>query len=276
MPEPSIIYGLRLSDSSEYRYIGQTTMPGRRMYLHRWNAGNESPKLPVHKWMKKYLEEVVMDTIETIETGNHPALNAAEVHHIAERLARGDRLLNMTDGGDAVRGYVATVESRAAHSERMTGAGNPRFGTTWSPELREKIMANMPDQSGEKSPRFGKTNSAEYRAKLSENHHDVNGTNNPFFGKSHSDETHEKMRAWHAQRRADLESGIVPRATRTPEMKAAAALLYANRTPEQIASAFANRSAAQARRTPEQIANATAKSNATKAANKLRKAEESA
>jgi hypothetical protein len=209
-----VVYGLRLSDCDEYRYVGKTTKSlYQRIYLHFWESSKDSPRLPVHKWIKSVgSENVSVDILKEIDNENDEELSLAEINEIGKCRSANHRLLNLTDGGEGTRGYRGTEKSRTAQSEKMSGKNNPRYGTKWTPELRKKIMSAVPDQSGSNSPRFGKKNSEEHRKKISENHHDVSGQNNPFYGKVHTKQTRKKMsEAWSKRSPEQIEKMIEKR-----------------------------------------------------------------
>lgn len=238
------IYGLRLTGTTEIRYVGQTKTLERRLYLHRWHAttATRPPGLPVHKWIAAKgadnIEHVILEQLNPAV--GKEALDDAERRHIAELRNAGHRLLNLTDGGEGTHGYTGTPEKNQAHAERMRGEGNPRYGTTWTPELREKIAAAKPDQSGENNPRYGVKLSDETRAKISANHADIRGEKNPYYGRKHSEETRAKMKRTPEQRAAISERMRRQAAARTPEQVAAIA---AKQRATKLAKAEARRAA---------------------------------
>lgn len=240
------VYGLRLATELEYRYVGQTTRTlSKRFYMHNWEAHSRGSHLPVHKWMRKHAgEEILIEALGSVNEGDLGSLNELEIAAIATLRAEGNRLLNVTEGGEGTIGYRGTPEKNKRHSEKMTGPGNPRYGTKWTDELRQKIAAALPDQSGENSSRWGATNSPEHRQKISENHHDVSGENNPFHGKTHSEHTREKMRSAAANRSEEERAAISAKHSAT--LKA--------RTPEQLADFGAKMSAARKSRPDLQVA----------------------
>jgi hypothetical protein len=77
-------------------------------------------------------------------------------------------LVNMTDGGDGVKGLIQNEEKNKKHSQRMTGKGNPNFGKS------DRFK-------GEKNPYFGKG-------------YKLIGDKNGMYKKTHSDDAKKKMR----------------------------------------------------------------------------------
>lgn len=199
-----VVYAIRSSNSLEQRYVGITTKKlSKRIYLHLWESRKESPRLPVHKWIKSINYDIQVDILASVPAGDVGSLHKLEVEYIKEAKANGYSLLNLTDGGEGTLGYSEPLEIRKKRSENMKGEKNPRFGAKWDDDLRQKIMNALPDQSGKNNPRHGVTLSDETKKKISDNHADVSGDKNPFYGRKHSDETRAKMKASWEKRRLD-------------------------------------------------------------------------
>lgn len=60
------IYGLRASSSDEYRYVGRTTQPNKRLYEHRTMTarGNAYLNPRLADWIDATAEALVMDILE--------------------------------------------------------------------------------------------------------------------------------------------------------------------------------------------------------------------
>ena len=200
-----IIYGVRLTESEEYRYVGLTTKSAsRRLHQHLRNAAR-GVKTPFYDWIRKTaLEDITVDTLETVHS-NLSALGDAEISWISRLADRGDRLLNLSAGGLGPTGVEWTTEQREAARERATGRKipprrgpeNPFFGKKHTLEQREKWSRdrkgsitgeNNPNfgRFGEQHPSFGRILSAATRARLSDQ---KKGDRNPNFGKKDSAET---------------------------------------------------------------------------------------
>jgi group I intron endonuclease len=220
--ESWVIYGLKKLGTDEYRYIGMTTKKlSRRIYLHTWESKKASPVLPVHKWIKSIEGAFEVDILAKAPKKDKDELAKLEISYISWAKENDYKLLNLTNGGEGTLGYSESEEVRKKKSKQMSGEGNPRYGIRWTPELRAKILAALPDQSGGNNPRYGVTLSEETRQKISENHADVSGENNPFYNKTHSEETRKKMSDSWASR--DKEKALEKRratiANRTEEEK---------------------------------------------------------
>ncbi len=159
MPEKKSItvtvYGLASSEDGKLRYIGQTTGAlDRRLIHHRYDAKKLST---IHKsnWIRSVIErgfEIVIFPIEC----NAP-WGTAEQRLIALHRKNGVDLVNTTDGGEGVVGYVRDAEWRAARSALMKGRTSPRKGMKSTDATRAKISAAQ----------LGKAISLEQRAKIS-------------------------------------------------------------------------------------------------------------
>lgn len=107
----------------EVRYVGKTTqyLIDRRKAHLRPSVING--KLPVNRWLKKRRASCgfVTRLIEHVPPGGD--WSARERYWIQHYRTRGDRLLNLTDGGEGLAGHKFTSEHRAkiAASHR-TGA----------------------------------------------------------------------------------------------------------------------------------------------------------
>jgi hypothetical protein len=92
-------------------------------------------------------------------------------------------LHNKSDGGQGKTGYIHTEEAKAKISEKVRGENHPLYGTSPSPETREKMSIAL----------TGRVMNEETRRKMSEAHKGSKGTYG-FLGKSHTEETLEKMK----------------------------------------------------------------------------------
>lgn len=205
------IYGVRLEDSVEYRYVGLTEAPiARRFGRHKANA-RAGRKTPFYDWLRAHeRDHTVVDCLEVVMTTRED-LGAAEVKWVADLRADGHRLLNLTDGGIGPSGVVWSEEQREAARKRATGRrgvsrfgeDNPFFGRSHSPEQREKWSKvrkgtnSGPDNPnfgkfGPEHPSYGRVMTDEQRRALSQARR---GAGNPNYGKSASAETRAKMSA---------------------------------------------------------------------------------
>lgn len=254
------IYGLRLRDDHEFRYVGQTRQPiGTRLYQHRWQAGNLVTKQAISGWIRKYgAGAIVADVLEELPLGDISALDAAEVAMISRLRSASHRLLNMTDGGGGMAGYVISDEARAALSARNSGANNPRFGAKWTPELRARIeAAKPPAPRGKESVKFGTRNSAATRALISANHARLSGPDNANFGVKQSGAHLALRRGIYAARSATQKAEI------SSNLRAG----HAGRSTAEKALSSSKLRDAWARQSPEDNAARAAKRDATRARN---------
>ncbi|RVN04655.1 GIY-YIG nuclease family protein [Sinorhizobium meliloti] len=104
----------------DFRYIGITNNPKARLSLHLSRAQKEGWKKS--RWIGSVIDAggtVLMGVIATGLTQDDAM--AMEVRLIAEHRASGSRLMNLTDGGDGVKGQVQSAEARAKKSAAMKG-----------------------------------------------------------------------------------------------------------------------------------------------------------
>lgn len=206
-----VIYGVRLTTSEEYRYVGLTTKSAVRRLKRHWQNARAGRKVPFYDWLRKHaVEDVTVDVLETV-TSSREALGQAEIDWIAFLKEEGYRLLNLTEGGLGPTGVVWTIEQREAARVRSTGRpGLHRFGTEatfygkhhtaeqkakWSVSRAGSITgAKNPNfgKFGPDHPSYGRVLSAETRERLSEQ---KRGELNPNFGKKDSAETLAKKSA---------------------------------------------------------------------------------
>lgn len=188
------IYALCEPGTRTVRYIGKTASPKKRFRAHLW----ASCKLKSHlgNWLRS-LGEAVPNFVLLREVPESEG-NSAEINYI--RIAReslGMELVNATEGGEGVSGWIPSAETRA-----KIGAANS--GENCSAETRAKKSAAI---SGKKHPLFGKhllpetcakisssnsgkIRSAETRARISAANL---GEKNANFGKHPSPETLARM-----------------------------------------------------------------------------------
>lgn len=205
-----VVYGIRLRQDGEYRYIGITTKTVSRRFHQHFRVAEAGRKTPFYDWLRKHdRSDVVVDELEWID--GLPELGQAEMNWIGYLRSQGDRLLNISEGGLGPTGVVWTQEMREAARIRSTGRkivresgpGAPFYGKHHTPEQRQKwslerkgtyVGPANPNfgKFGKDHPSFGRTLSEESRQKLSEA---KKGAGNPNFGKKASDETRAKMSA---------------------------------------------------------------------------------
>lgn len=106
--DATYIYSLIDPRDGSHRYVGKTVRPLRaRLVSHKQAAmrGN----LPVNRWARKVAHIKFgpeINWLETVEVGDDWA--AREKFWIAEFRNRGERLLNLTDGGEGLPGLLFT------------------------------------------------------------------------------------------------------------------------------------------------------------------------
>ncbi|MFT4199994.1 NUMOD3 domain-containing DNA-binding protein [Gordonia sp. (in: high G+C Gram-positive bacteria)] len=211
-PDGGVIYGVRLRDSFDYRYIGLTTKTAEIRLKQHFKAAAKGQKTPFYDWLRKHSrDEVIADVLGCAATRDE--LGQAEIDWIAYLRAEGQPLLNLSEGGlGGADGVVWTSEMREAARIRSTGrkgvsrygADNPFYGKSHTSEQRAKWSGGArpgfgrgeenPNHGkfGEQHPGYGHTMPEEARRRLSEQRR---GPGNPNYGKRASPETRAKMSA---------------------------------------------------------------------------------
>jgi hypothetical protein len=148
------IYGLKLKDSDEIKYIGMT----KQSLENRLMGHISSSKRYNHKnacWLKGHKDEVEIVLIEDGILTNKDCCQK-EIHYIKLFKSFGANLNNYTIGGDSgggMSGKKQSEETRKKISESHTGKkqgpawnkgmkgspGGPKKGTKFSDEHRKKL-----------------------------------------------------------------------------------------------------------------------------------------
>lgn len=149
-----VIYGLRLVDDPEYRYIGLTRVGAEQRLARHKSDSRRQTNRAVCTWVAKYLDSIVVDVIEECPEGDLEYLYEAEQFWIVQIRSFGHRLKNHSEGG-ASGSYGARWTLREDQIRR--GSSHPLFGT----KVSEAHIAKLADI------RRGSKMSAESRAKMS-------------------------------------------------------------------------------------------------------------
>jgi len=128
------IYGLRCPLSNEIRYIGQTRRElNVRLKNHLYEKRHNPHKI---NWIKK-LEKMNLKnniTIELLEKCSIEHLNEKEKYWIEFFKNKGNKLVNLTDGGDT--NYIMNPDSIKRMSEKLKGMF---LGRKLTDETKKKI-----------------------------------------------------------------------------------------------------------------------------------------
>jgi group I intron endonuclease len=123
-------------------YIGQTDKSiQNRFKKHISDALARRNNMYLHKSIRKYGEESF--SIEIIEEVPISQLNEKETFYINHYDAFGENGYNLTKGGDGIRGYSHSIETKKRLSELATGRKH-------KPETIEKIKAYQPTEETRK------------------------------------------------------------------------------------------------------------------------------
>jgi group I intron endonuclease len=169
------IYGLRLIDSPEFRYVGLTTRTvSKRWAEHRYASRYGLRLQPVYNWILKHGEDSI--EVVSIEEVEIDSLFEREIHWVAQLRLEGHRLLNATIGGDGGRGRDVSESTRQLiskiHSGKVLSEGTKQ-------KLRESKKGQVPWNKGMKisdpaalqrmsEAQRGRVHSEETKAKMSQ------------------------------------------------------------------------------------------------------------
>lgn len=170
------------------QYVGRDVNLPNRPNKHL--AGKTPSCSAIHRAIKKHGRDVFDISIIPYPFISNEALNAIEIWKITQLNTKTPHGYNLTGGGEGIRGFSHTPETRQRLSEINRGkthsletrqkisSGN--FGKILSLETRQK-MSNS--KRGEKNAMYGKTFSPEHRQKISSGN----------LGKNHSLETRQRL-----------------------------------------------------------------------------------
>lgn len=189
-----VIYGLRLVDDFEYRYVGLTTVgPTLRLQRHKYDA-KKNPNRHVCHWVNKHRDNITIDVLEVCEIGESAHLWEAEQFWISQIRGFGHSLTNASLGGES--GCYGARWSLSDDQIR-SGERHPFYGKTHTQESRELISLSKTGTLRSEESRkkqgdsirgsnhwaYGIKKSEEYRSKISET----------LKGRTLSDEHKKKM-----------------------------------------------------------------------------------
>jgi hypothetical protein len=141
-PDHTIIYALCEPDTGEVRYVGKTVIKlSHRLHKHISCKANR----PVANWCRKRVREGRRPQIVAIDVVPNDAWVAAESEWIAHYRARaGDRIMNLTDGGEGTLGWVPTETWYANRTRVLTGK-RPSAETRAKMSEAQRIVRQDPE-----------------------------------------------------------------------------------------------------------------------------------
>lgn len=167
-----VVYGLKLVNAETYRYVGMTTTSAQQRGIEHESTARNSPKYPIHYWLRKHQGEVEMVMLSIRSPGGLDELAMEEQNWIARLRSEGHKLLNLTDGGEGPNGAVFSEAERKRRSEAVLGELNPNYGKygtashMYGREFSESTRKKLSDAKlGELNPMYGREVS-EYRKEL--------------------------------------------------------------------------------------------------------------
>lgn len=159
-----IVYGIQdIREPGRIRYVGKTTGDPKVRMSNHWTYSRRPGSLSrIHGWLRSRssVPEVV-EMIPLAYSDSDDELSQLEIDTIRDYRARGMADLNLTDGGEGLRGYSRSPESRKAISEKYRASGGPVAKLTWDQvrEIREHRM-KVYEESADTAKRYGVLGSA--------------------------------------------------------------------------------------------------------------------
>ncbi len=212
MSKKVYIYGLYDPRDYQLRYIGKTEKLRKRLWHHLKDA-KAGQKTYKANWMRQLLSEGLEPTIGILMETTEDNWPEDERTCIAEAVANGANLTNLTEGGEGIIGYGHSEETKRKISQSNKDQGKipPSWkGRKQSPEhIRKRVEARQEGgnyghseetkgkiSQNRKGKNIGNTNSLgfkqteETKRKIAEAN---KGEKNAFFGRRHSEETKRKI-----------------------------------------------------------------------------------
>lgn len=136
------IYGLRNEKSLEYRYIGKTSRPDKRLKEH---LNEKIRKFSYYKlnWVQESIknsEKIVLDIIDTVD---EDIWQEKEKYYIDFYTKKGDRLTNLIDGG--LTGHWITYKLNYDEAKNIVRTLNFKTTLEWRKKCKtNEIPNNIP------------------------------------------------------------------------------------------------------------------------------------
>lgn len=137
------IYALRDPRDGSIRYIGKANDAEKRLKSHLRDARRRDT--PVYRWIRLLGNVGMQPTLEVIDRPAADMWEASERRHIIEARERGDRLLNVADGGDEPG---CSLEVRQANGRKVAASRDAKI---W--RLKRDIGATLGDGFGSNKAR---------------------------------------------------------------------------------------------------------------------------
>jgi group I intron endonuclease len=107
-----LVYALVDPRNGEIRYVGKSSNGLKRPKAHFYPSSREKLKLPVYHWINKLIKLGMTPTIEILEESQACALPHVKMYYINLCKKEGNRLLNMTDGGEGTTGRKVSEKTK--------------------------------------------------------------------------------------------------------------------------------------------------------------------
>lgn len=149
------IYTLNDPDTGVVRYVGKSVNPSRRFIRHLSEAKTAAVKTYKDNWILKLLKHNKKPTQQIIEVCGNNWVDREKYWISYYREVMGDRLTNLTEGGDGLLGYKFSNETKLKMSKAA-------IGRVITEEQKEKISKTL---KGRKLPKETREKMAKARQK---------------------------------------------------------------------------------------------------------------
>lgn len=153
------IYALCHPTTREVRYIGKANDSAKRLKSHLRDMRTRD--YPVYRWMRKLAASGLCPVVKVLETTEN--WREAEMRLIEQSRARGDRLLNVADGGDEP---ACSPETRSANGRALNAMLRANPLQAKLRDLKRLLMTNIRQGRGSNYTRLSLRASADANPKL--------------------------------------------------------------------------------------------------------------
>lgn len=201
------IYGLCEPETGYLRYIGVAENPRKRFRNHMQDKSNS------HKvnWIKSLKDRGLLPELFIVEEISEVNWQREERFWISYFRSIGCNLVNATEGGDGIRGFKFSAESKKKISLRLLG-NNYSKGKPWSEESRNKIKGRKISDAQRKKISLAQKGKLRPNQKMSEIGKAAVAASNRLhkhhLGQHHSQKTKALISAANASRTAETKERV--------------------------------------------------------------------
>ncbi len=162
----NFIYVIKDPRTNEVRYVGQTSKGSSRFRSHLYSSKTKT--YPICIFIKELIDVNLSPIFEIQEYVSIDQLDDREKYWIAVYKQLGSDLLNLTQGGSSVRGYIMTEESKSRFRLKRAGKPSAFKGKKHTDSAKKLLSQHAKSRTGGKNGFFGKTHSTDTIEKIKE------------------------------------------------------------------------------------------------------------